>query len=119
MTENNVIYLFTCILIPLLLFLISAAWIRFPIKKMNYFVGYRTPRSRSGPEAWKEANRFAPRLTLVLSGGLLAIASLLWFFFSSKIELTILIWINLGLLVISVVMIIVLTELRLKKMFGK
>lgn len=36
-------------------------------KSMNYFYGYRTPRSRKSPLHWKVANRYSANMLLVLS----------------------------------------------------
>ncbi len=53
--------------ISLLLLGISTIYFLFPPGKINYFYGYRTPRSMKSKERWEVANKMASKLMIGLS----------------------------------------------------
>jgi len=55
-------YWWTAFLIPLVMVLLGLLFSRFPPKKINGLVGYRTSRSMKSQEAWDFANAMAARL---------------------------------------------------------
>lgn len=48
------------------IFMLALAFLfkQYPPKKINSWYGYRTPRSMSGPEVWKDVNEFASQMML-------------------------------------------------------
>lgn len=101
---------------PGVLFLLLGTLVaRFPPKKLNYFYGYRTPRSMRNQDTWTEANQFAPALMIRLAkpciilgiGCALLIAYPAIAFVMAAATLTI------------VVLLLVLTEKRLKTLFDR
>jgi uncharacterized membrane protein len=97
------------------LFIIAMLVRRFPPLRMNQWYGYRTRRSLSSPEAWKEANAFAGRL--LLWGALLVLNTGItcWLLVTTP---------DTALLIVSVITALVLiavplaTEQRLRALFG-
>lgn len=53
--------------ISLLLLGVSLIYFLFSPKKINYFYGYRTPRSMKTEVGWKVANKMAPKMMIALS----------------------------------------------------
>ena len=116
MSSDLTVYLISCLSTPVLLFLISVIFKRFPIKNRNHFWGYRTRRSKSSQAAWDEANRYSFQLLFEFSVALIVLAVLLWGLLASRIGLLNLVWINMAFLFTAVGAVIFLTERRLKKM---
>lgn len=93
----------------LLLTLIALYWKYFPPKKINSLYGYRTSTSMKSQENWKLANSYSAHFFLITMALLLAISLLLeWINFKATILLAF-------LLVISIVLMILLTEKKLKR----
>lgn len=53
--------------ISLMLLGVSIIYFLFQPKNINYFYGYRTPRSMKSKEHWKVANKMAVKMLMVLS----------------------------------------------------
>lgn len=88
----------------------------FPPKKINWIYGYRTSTSMKNQDTWDTANRYSAKL-MTICGILLIIIGFVSFFLPAlgKIEH----WIYLGVIVISIGLIIILTERHLNKFFDK
>ena len=48
------------------LLLLGIVFVTVPAKHINWFYGYRTPRSMRSQEAWNDSNRLAARLMVVV-----------------------------------------------------
>ncbi len=93
----------------LLLTLIAFYWKYFPPKKINSLYGYRTSTSMKSQENWKLANSYSAHFFLISMSMLLAVSLfLVWINFDATILLAV-------LLVITIVLMIVLTEKKLKE----
>ena len=93
----------------LLLTLIALYWKYFPPKKVNSLYGYRTSTSMKSQENWMLANSYSAHFFLITMSLLLAISLFLeWINFDATILLAV-------LLVITIVLMIVLTEKKLKE----
>ena len=91
----------------LILLMVSILFKLFPPKKINSFYGYRTRKSKLNDTNWKMANKYAANLMLISIFSLLII--------SLTLELLNLEYdtILIGLLLLTFVIIIVLTEKKL------
>lgn len=107
-------------LLPSCMLLTAFLLYKFPPKSINSLAGYRTTRSMANSEAWKNANEYSTNLFMKLSLLSLLVTVLLGFTLGSSEENIItVVFISIALIVISLLLIIVLTEKRLKKMFDK
>ena len=107
-------------LMPLAFFAAGLILHRHSPKNINAFVGYRTSRSTRSPEAWNEANSYSTKLLIRYSAILLLAVALMIALAGRSLDsmaAIMMVSVVLGLTVIIVV--VVLTERRLKKMFGK
>lgn len=52
----------TIFLIPFMMIIIGYIMYRFPPKKINYFIGYRTRKSMKSKKNWDFANKFCAKL---------------------------------------------------------
>ena len=84
---------------------------KFPPKKINGIYGYRTARSMKSQENWDIAQRYSSRLMLKQGLGILAIAGLLNVLPLPEEVAAI---ISVALLILSVIVLFVQTEKRLK-----
>lgn len=83
-----------------------------PPKKINSFYGYRTPRSMKNQAAWNEANSYSATLMLWAGISTVLIQSILFLSIGGHESLLI----SLGYYLAFVVVLIFVTERRLKKM---
>lgn len=81
-----------------------------PPKKINSFYGYRTPRSMKSQFAWDDANLFSATLMFWAGVSTLLVQVLCYVFIGGHISLLI----SLGYYLIFIILIVVLTERRLK-----
>ena len=87
--------------------------IKFPPKKINYFYGYRTPGSMKSQNRWNFAQIYSAKEFIKSGIGVLIISSILYSVTDTFIE-PLLVGI---LIVISVIIPVLKTELALKKKF--
>jgi uncharacterized membrane protein len=85
--------------------------IKFPPKKINGIYGYRTSKSMKSQENWDTAQRYSSRLMLKQGLGILAIAGLLNVLPLPEEVAEI---ISVALLILSVIVLFVQTEKKLK-----
>ncbi|KOF02215.1 SdpI family protein [Roseivirga seohaensis] len=81
----------------------------------NTFVGYRTPASLRSKEAWDFAQPYSANLMLWSSGATLLTQVITYFTVPADTSILI----TSGVLVIGLAVVIILTELELKKRFDK
>ncbi|MGE5580305.1 MAG: SdpI family protein [Bacillota bacterium] len=78
----NVFLFANSVLLPFAVSLIGVRLRRNPPKRVNWFYGYRTPRSMRSPEAWEYANRRCgeiwSRMGLVVGAVSTVVAGLHW-----------------------------------------
>jgi Predicted integral membrane protein len=117
----NLFYLATLFIIPITLVGLSLLWRKSGPKKINGMYGYRTRRSKASQEAWDFAHIYSSKLFL-LTGiiqfvltGLICISY--WSIGPDFIEN--LITIILTIQSLSLILVILMTELALKKNFDK
>ena len=84
---------------------------KFPPKKINGVYGYRTPRSMKSQENWDIAQRYSSRLMLKQGVVMLAIGGML---IALPIPDEVSAVISIALLVVSVIVLFVQTEKKLK-----
>ncbi|MDV0446269.1 hypothetical protein MsAg5_00980 [Methanosarcinaceae archaeon Ag5] len=119
MITSDVVGLLILMSAPFITLIVGVWLYKYPPKKVNYHIGYRTPRSKKSPEAWREGNRYSSKMLIDMSLILLGISLLLWFLWDHTEENIIrMTLIETVLLLVSMGMLILLTELHLKKMFG-
>ncbi len=107
-------------LLPFCMLLTAFLLYKFPPKSINSLAGYRTKRSMANSEAWKEANEYSMALFMKLSLLSLLVTVLLGFTFGcSEENIIAVVFISIAFILISLMLIIFLTEKRLKKMFDK
>ncbi|WP_338103392.1 SdpI family protein [Methanolapillus millepedarum] len=112
------VYLPALLSAPVILFMVGIWMYKFPPKKVNYYMGYRTPRSKRSPEAWREANRYSSKLLVEFSLILIAVTLWLWFLKDPTDEYAAqMAFIDTFLLLLFMVLLIIMTERHLKKMF--
>lgn len=99
------------ILGTVILLIVCLIWYIRPPKEINSFFGYRTPNSKKSLRNWEVANKYSSKLFLLLAIVLLVEALFLTIYFSEKYEPIIFSTFVLGVLVI-----ILLTEIKLRKL---
>jgi uncharacterized membrane protein len=101
----------TLFLVGLVFSLAAFISIKFPPKKINGIYGYRTSRSMKSQENWDTAQRYSSRLMLKQGLVMLAIGGLL---IALPIHDEVSAVISVALLIISVIVLFVQTEKKLK-----
>lgn len=109
-------YILAPLIFPLIMLITGYLLKKFPPKEINSSVGYRTQMSEKNIETWNEANKYSTKLLIIFS----------WI----TVLLTLIISLILGrshfedeclipilLILISVIVIVVLTEKHLKDTF--
>lgn len=99
-----------------IIFIVAALiQIKFPPKKINSLYGYRTRNSMKSQEAWDFAQSYSSKLMLIFGAGLCSIAIISNMIFPLKIEYQIVL--SILIINITVVVMIVIVEKKLKKRF--
>ena len=57
--------LYTLFIIPMLILLVGYFMYKYPPKKINWFIGYRTRKSMKNEEDWKCANQYCGRIWII------------------------------------------------------
>jgi uncharacterized membrane protein len=71
--------LFICtLLVPVIILIIGLIFSKVQVKDINSLIGYRTPMSVKNQETWDFANRYFPKVWIVMSIGMLGITLLCW-----------------------------------------
>ena len=71
--------LFICtLLVPVIILIIGLIFLKVQVKDINGLMGYRTPMSTKNQETWDFANRYFPKVWIVMSIGMLVITLLCW-----------------------------------------
>lgn len=94
---------------PLLLIL-SLLYKKFPPGKINYFYGYRTPRSMKSQEAWDCANKYSANALVVVAILTLLVQTIAYLVIRGEQSI---LWAS-GALIIGIITTIPLTEIHLK-----
>lgn len=92
-------------------FIITLCWYLFPPKNRNHIYGYRTISSRKSNNHWKVANKFAPQIMLYFSTLAFIISLVLSYFNFTNLEIIV-----TGIILLGILVSIILTELKLKKL---
>jgi uncharacterized membrane protein len=90
--------------------------LKFPPKKINWFYGYRTPRSMKNQERWDFAQSYSAKEMIKL-GGLLLLSSSAGLIYQPKPNISTIV--GLGLMIIVAVILIVRVENAIKNRFDK
>ena len=98
-------------LVGLFFSLAALITMKFPPKKINGIYGYRTSRSMKSQENWDIAQRYSSRLMLKQGMGMLAIGGLL---IALPLTEEVSAVISIALLIVSVIVLFVQTEKKLK-----
>jgi uncharacterized membrane protein len=99
----------------LLMLLLSLYFIYYPPKGINSLYGYRTFRSMKNQENWNFANKLSAKYMLINTLVGFAIFVISFFLLRHKISVTAMILGNLGVQSISLVVLIPMVEIRLRK----
>lgn len=118
---DNVYHEFTpALIIPLLvgiLFILIGCILNFfPPKKINRYYGYRTPRAMKSKERWDFAQRFSAR-ELIGWGVVNVLAALAAYWFKLSVENSNIL--TAILVTVSVIALVVRTEMAISRKFGK
>jgi uncharacterized membrane protein len=95
---------------PLLLIL-GFVFKRFPPKKINYWYGYRTPRSMRSQEAWDCANLYSINALMIVAGLTCLLQLITYTLMEAKASI---LW-SANSMVVGLIGVILLTEFHLKK----
>ena len=110
--------IYTIFIIPLLAIFAGGFMFKYPPKKINYFIGYRTFKSMKNEKLWKVANQYCGKLWIMIGITLLVITFLLSMFIYLKfltITETFLLIVVFGQLS-SLLLSIFIVENRIKKL---
>jgi len=77
--------LYVIFLLPLLVMIVGYLMYKYPPKKINYVIGYRTFKSMKNEEAWKLANQYCGKLWIKIGLAMLVIAIILFTLFNIKV----------------------------------
>ena len=100
--------IYTIFMLPILMLLIGYLMFKYPPKKINLIIGYRTFKSMENEKTWKQANQYCGRLWIKLSTIMLTITFLLFILmYLRNITLTenillIFIFSQLGIMILSI-----------------
>lgn len=111
----------TSFIIPVLILLLGFWMYKYPPKKINLFVGYRTNKSMKNKEMWDFAHKYCGKLWVILGLIMIVLTSILYFLVWLKVIIfTENILLIVELVEVSVLFIsIPLVENRLKKYNGE
>lgn len=73
--------LYTIFIIPILIITVGYLMHRYPPKKINWFIGYRTRKSMKNEEYWKLANQYCGKMWVKIGLMMLVIALVLFVVF--------------------------------------
>ncbi len=104
----DLIIIDVALIVPFVLFYL------FPPKKMNALYGYRTPRSKKNQGNWDFAQKYSARLFLL--NPVLVLLTQAPIFFTDKIGLNTMIPLSIGQFVVYSIVVVILTESKLKAM---
>ncbi len=90
---------------------------KFPPKKINWWYGYRTPRSMKNQDTWTEANRFASELSQKIGWVLITIGVAASIVFRKLYDANLILFFIF--LMFSALLMFVLTEKHLAFLFDK
>ena len=99
---------YTIFMIPVLMMVVGYLMFKYPPKKVNLFVGYRTFKSMKNEKTWKVANRYCGKIWINIGIILFAISLLLFLLFHFEVFvfneniLTIITLLELTIMVITV-----------------
>lgn len=65
-------------IIPLLTILVGYLMYKYPPKKINFFIGYRTYKSMKNKEIWEFSNKYCGKLLIIIGIIMLVITSLIF-----------------------------------------
>ena len=104
-------------LIPIIMILFGALWMKFPPKSVNWIYGYRTSMSMKNQETWEFAHSYHSKVWFCCGIVLLIISPIIMLLFRNNYEKisTWIIYIQLAILILSLVP----TEIALRKRFDK
>ena len=72
--------IYVLFLIPILIMIVGLIMFKYPPKKINIFVGYRTKKSMKNEKAWKKANQYCGKIWMLM-GLIMVFVSILLFLF--------------------------------------
>ena len=73
--ERRVTMEYSLLLVPAIILVVGLLFNKYPPKKINFFVGYRTCKSMKDSETWKFANKYSAKI-LIRQGLILLIISI-------------------------------------------
>lgn len=105
--------MYTIFIIPVMMLLIGYLMFKYPPKKINFLIGYRTRASMKNERVWKEANQYFGILLIKYGCGMLAAVLL----FSVLVWLKTIAFTEFVLIIIVLVqvIVIVITALQVDK----
>lgn len=101
--------------LALILFVAALAFKTFPPSKVNWIYGYRTPFAMKNQDIWKDANKLCSNFLLIFSIIFIVFTISFSYIFSHKNATQIL---NI-ILVVGLGLTILLTELKLRKIYDR
>ena len=74
---GGILMIYVMFIIPLMILVIGYLMNKYPPKKVNWFVGYRTRKSMSDENIWKVANEYCGKLWLKIGLIMIIVVALL------------------------------------------
>lgn len=98
-----------------LIFIIAGVFVLwFPPKTINGLYGYRTPNSMKSQARWDFAQHYSAK-EMIKTGAILILTSILSFFYHPSVNIAV--GLSLGIMVALVTIMIIKTEIAIKKKF--
>lgn len=111
-------YILVGLICPLIILITGYLLKCFPPKDINGLNGYKTVMSRKNTETWNEANEYSTKLLIKFSW-LSLLISVVSSLILGKLYIVVEVFISILLIIISLIVLVVLTEKHLKNMFGE
>lgn len=116
-------YIFLILLsffMPLAFLILGIVLKRHYPKEINSLAGYRTNRSKKSIEAWNEANRYSTELLIKFSAIILILILIMVILVGKSCDrMSVIVIVSMLLSLVSIGLIVIFTEKRLKNMFGE
>lgn len=109
-------YILVPLICPLIMLITGYLLKKFPPKEINSSVGYRTQMSEKNIGTWNEANKYSTKL-LIISSWMTVLLTLIISLILGKSNLEAECLIPIPLILISIIVIVALTEKHLKNTF--
>jgi uncharacterized membrane protein len=117
--ETSVMFIWPSLVVPFITLVCGCIFYKFPPKDVNSFSGYRTARFRKNAQTWKEANRYAAKLSILFSIiGMVLAAGISLLLGNNDAGTGMSVILSPLIIIVLFILVIVFTERHLKEKFG-